>query len=758
MHRRIALLLFILVLGGTLWADDFATNFPPVVTYTESYVGNVQNDGFGGYQEGYSSKLTISVKCSMKGVDLSTIDGFAEVTLNVGDFAFDDILLDSDDYMDGDTSATWTLTDSYGDPTGTLKVSWNQTQLLIGVTITNDEDDYEVEAAGIIGGAPSDTEPATAYSDEPTVDLTFGNSTLETRTLYVSGTVAYKEDDRVSDTLSTIHLTGTIDSTPPTNVVITDPPSGSTVFASPYTIHGTATDNLGGVGSVAVRINGGPFQPAHVDSPTTWTLAGAVFTPGKNTLVVEASDVDGNLRIMKPVVISYSTKSTLTVEAAGDRPGKVKSPLFKTISYVPNMLSPLGVATVESGTIVQVSAVAAPGAIFAGWTSSAGALPKANCANLTFTMSPNLILTAHFIPNPFIPLRGAYNGLIQTASGYGMFQVTLNPSGQFTGTIRNGPLTLPITGTFGADEKFTNTFTKKGVTYTVSLQIGDTGVNGAGQITGTIDGSDSSSATVSADMAAFKKNVRLLDPADLGNFNVLLPADSQNTDPNFPIGIGYGRVSVSSLGVVRFVGKLGDGVPLSTGSVLSQAHVWPFYAGLYKRRGFVGGPITLDISQPNSDLAGTLKWGRAAQTPVTAKPYSAGFSGSLQVTGAKWTPPTFQVAFLNPSNGAGIASIDAPSVPSAGVGTLKLDFAALVTTSNAITVSLGDGFYIPQMNISVAPSTGLLKGSFLDNSRQSHAISGIVVSTPGNAPKVNAAGGFFPWGGLTGSVQVTAGP
>ena len=70
--------------------------------------------------------MTIITKCSMKGVDLSTIDGSTEIILDAGDFTFDDILWDADDYSDGDTSAVFTLTDIFGDPVGTVKVSWNQ--------------------------------------------------------------------------------------------------------------------------------------------------------------------------------------------------------------------------------------------------------------------------------------------------------------------------------------------------------------------------------------------------------------------------------------------------------------------------------------------------------------------------------------------------------------------------------------------------------------------------------------------------------
>ena len=318
----------------------------------------------------------------------------------------------------------------------------------MGVAVTNDADDYEVEAAGIVDSAPSDPQPTTPYSDEPLVDLSFGDSILEPRTLYVNGTVAFSVDSRVTDTLSSIHLLGSIDSQPPSNLVVTDPASGSTIFASPYTMHGTATDSVGGLGSVMVQINGGEFQSAHLDTSSTWSLADAVFKPGKNKIVVNASDVDGNLRVNKPIYVTYSTKSMLSVEADGDHPGKVESNLFQPITFVPGTASPVATCTVDTGATLHVRAIPGPDAFFGGWTSSAGALPNANSANLAFTMTPNLVLTAHFVANPYLTLHGAYNGLIQADRSTAFSPPRFRARADLPGRSRLGRLGLPITGHF----------------------------------------------------------------------------------------------------------------------------------------------------------------------------------------------------------------------------------------------------------------------------------------------------------------------
>ena len=321
---------------------------------------------------------------------------------------------------------------------------------------------------------------------------------------------------------------------------------------------------------------------------------------------------------------------------------------------------------------MTVTAVPGTGTLFAGWTSSAGALPNADAEELHFTMSPSLTLTANFAVNPFLPILGTYHGLVQSAApaGNGFFSAKLTTSGHFTGTIKIGKLTLPITGKFGLDKHFSGVFVKAGVAYTVNLQVAGSGANGAGQITGTITDPTSLNASIAADVAGFKKKVNELSPDDVGSYNVILPAVQGNLDANFPVGIGSGRVTLSRLGAAHFVGRLGDGTAISAGSTLSQGRVWPFYAALYGRLGSISGAVTLDRTQAATDLSGTLEWNRPASTSTRPVPFPTGFAGQSQFTGAKWTPWTAsagRLIFLNPSSGAGIVSLDAPAVPTSGL-------------------------------------------------------------------------------------------
>src|SRR4029077_19315819 len=63
--------------------------------------------------------------------------------------------------------------------------------------------------------------------------------------------------------------------------------------------------------------------------------------------------------------------------------------------------------SLQLGNIYTVTARPGPGQIFAGWQGAA----NTNNPKLSFVMSSNLVLTATFVPNPFLLLSGTYTGL-----------------------------------------------------------------------------------------------------------------------------------------------------------------------------------------------------------------------------------------------------------------------------------------------------------------------------------------------------------
>ena len=87
--------------------------------------------------------------------------------------------------------------------------------------------------------------------------------------------------------------------------------------------------------------------------------------------------------------------------------------------------------------------------MFANWT---GSIP-AGTPSLTFVMQNNLVLQANFIPNPFVPVAGSYNGLFSETNevlhpSSGNFTISVTGSGSFSGQMQNGPSRYSLKGQF----------------------------------------------------------------------------------------------------------------------------------------------------------------------------------------------------------------------------------------------------------------------------------------------------------------------
>ena len=95
------------------------------------------------------------------------------------------------------------------------------------------------------------------------------------------------------------------------------------------------------------------------------------------------------------------------------------------------------------GTEYTLKAIPANNYVFSNWVGGIASLPYtvlSTSSTYTFVMQSNLVLEANFVPNPFIPLQGTFNGLFLdtnnvTEASSGFFTLTLTKSGAFTGKI-----------------------------------------------------------------------------------------------------------------------------------------------------------------------------------------------------------------------------------------------------------------------------------------------------------------------------------
>ncbi len=766
---RFVFLCFALVLAGSrpAMADDFATDFLPQLSFEETYRDTVFFDReLDDYEIVPKSTLAIHAKASLQGVDLDAIDEDTTFSIEIENLSLSFTLGEgfSEDgarFFNGDRAAIFPLLDEEDEPAGEVALAWDEAQLTVSVTARNAPDSYGVKAQDL----SFEGEPVPDYADTGMASLSFGEREFSGRTVYLRGSIDYRADpqDRVEDPLAVVDVAGAIDSKAPANVALTEPAPGAKVNQFPYTLRGTARDDRA-LESVQVQIGVGEPQGAVLDGAGHWSLAGVVFARGANVVRIVARDADGNETAVEASAFSVPVQP-LTVRVAGTGAGQVSSELFRTLRFDP-IKRPgeivESVTTQDEDAVLIVAAAPAPGSLFAGWTSTLD-LPDLHTPRLVFTMRPGLVLTAHFVPDPLVAFAGRYSGLVAQGGDaplHGIFSVLLGAGRTFTGTIRLGKLELPVRGQFGQERTFAGVFVRRGIAYTVALQL-DVSDSGEAELTGTISSASGFAATLAGSPAGFGGKGGPAFPGR-GVFNALLPAAEENADANFPAGIGFGRVKLSKRGEVKFVGKLGDGTLVSLGAALSKELTWPFFAPLYRGRGSIAGQVTHGAPEAGTDLSGTLDWFRPSAP--RAKSFAAGFAGQSRILGTAYTASKRGAAahelprvLLNGSGGAGVLHLDAPAILGiAGTG-LERTAGVQVGTAhdpNAVAILPPNA---DRIEVRVKARTGLFIGSFRDPLlHRTIPFAGAVLQDGGDASdaKLKAVGGLFRRDDRTGAVQI----
>ncbi|MEY2429346.1 MAG: hypothetical protein QOJ40_2231 [Verrucomicrobiota bacterium] len=113
--------------------------------------------------------------------------------------------------------------------------------------------------------------------------------------------------------------------------------------------------------------------------------------------------------------------------------------------------------TLTVGKTYTLAAIPAKGQEFAGWSGSlTSSAPK-----LTFVLTSNFVVQANFVPSPFIPVSGAYNGLFyeddmvrQYSAGF--FSLSVTPRGAYNGRLQLGASRRSFSGRLDLQCQATN--------------------------------------------------------------------------------------------------------------------------------------------------------------------------------------------------------------------------------------------------------------------------------------------------------------
>ena len=498
-------------------------------------------------------------------------------------------------------------------------------------------------------------------------------------------------------------------------LAITNLVPGQRLSNSLFTVKGRASDNLA-VSNVWYQLNGGGWLPA---SGTNKWLAALTLTSRSNVVQAFAVDTTGNLSTTSSVSLVYVQTSVLTETTSGS--GMV----------TPNFNGQL----LEIGGSFTTTARAGTGFVFSNWVDGAG-LVLTNQTAFKFTMQSNLVLTANFIPNPFLPVAGNYAGLFYdtnqngvTVSNAGYFTATVTSGGGFTAKLQLGAKSNSFSGVFSLAGNWATSAIKGATNLGAQLQLDLTGGN---QITGQI-----SNNLWTAQLVANRSVYSKTNPApQAGQYTLVIPGSA---DPaNLPGGHGAVAVNVSSAGTVSVNGILGDGTVITESTFVSPQGQWPLYAKPYSSKGILLGWMTF-TNDTTSDLAGVVSWIKPGLTGTKIYPTGFDWPYDSETNNAFGSAFTNRTPLLNWTNG--VAILENGNLAQSLTNGLVIGSGGKITGTNKLSVTITTS----------GIQAGLFKGSVVN------PVSGKTVPINGALLQKQDAGfGSFSGTNQTGSVSLEA--
>ncbi|MFN7139459.1 MAG: choice-of-anchor M domain-containing protein [Limisphaerales bacterium] len=480
------------------------------------------------------------------------------------------------------------------------------------------------------------------------------------------------------------------------SVAVVSPANNLRTNSPVVTISGTAKDN-GKVNQVLMDFNGSGFQPLNIVSNTalvSWSRD-VEPVPGTNVVLIKAIDRAGNESSVIKRTFFYVVTEQLTLTANGEG-------TFKTFA------TPLGTAengaTLEIGRPYKVQAIPGAHQVFSNWTGSVSSTSPV----LNFIMESNMVLQANFIPNPFIPAAGVYNGLFRDEEqpvlhdNAGFITVKVTTNFGYSGKIQLDGNTVAFSGKFNLDGTVTRQVDRSKVgksplTLTLALDF----ANETDMVTGTLS-SQSWTANIEADKALYSK----INPTTnhVGNYTFSFGGFSDSSEG--PGGYGYGAILVGTDGVAKLSGGLPDGVAAKRSVSVSKNGRWPVYIPLYVVGEEVNGK-TLKVF--NGSIMGWADFG------------VEGFYNSLVWNKKSWTNGFYDAGF-SLENGIMIDPYTAPAMGQPalsfeqvlvriGNGNIaeELSSHAVLTPKNALLFPQNPN----QVALKITPKNGLMSGTFI---------------------------------------------
>jgi cyclophilin family peptidyl-prolyl cis-trans isomerase len=533
-----------------------------------------------------------------------------------------------------------------------------------------------------------------------------------------------------------------------------------TISNDTHLVSGTVTDNMG-VDQVRVYLGAGNAVLADLNTNThTWSATLTNIPPGTNIVYVEATDFAGN-RVTKPGTFFRSVTAPIGLSIAGTGCRDMEVVTTNAMSeLVTNFVTVCGGTItgatngqpLEIGRAQKITAVPAPGNLFAGWYENGLLVWSAPTYPFFIDLSQtNRNITAAFNTNLFPYVKGTYTGIFcnseqveEVSSGF--FSLTVGDVGTYSAKVSMGGKTYPMTGTFdsGSGKNLNFLFrpesnqrlTSEVFWVRMTLDLTPESIGGSGHLSGTFSNAITIGVITNVLHEVITTNIDMVNgietyvtnfmtvpetnyfntnwTAELhadravysatrpapqeGKYTLLIPAATNSTSG--PFGDGYGRATINSKGSLTFSGSLADGTKVTQKAAISKNGNWPLYLSLYKKKGMLLSRILIDTNQTD-DLSGLMNWFKRTQV---AKYYGTGFTNESMIIGSRFTPPTATTRLLELT--AGVAGFTNGGLVADFANDVTLDAAGKVTNLDTNKLSLNLNKSSGLITGAVTPPTG----------------------------------------------------
>ncbi len=410
-------------------------------------------------------------------------------------------------------------------------------------------------------------------------------------------------------------------------VAVTAPLANARVFTADVTVTGTAKDD--------VQVDHVEYQLQNSSGNSGWQTATGItnwsapltLIAGTNTITARA--IGFGLQTSLPVSRSffYVVTNVLTVTTNGL--GKITPDLNGKF--------------LEIGRRYTITGTPSNNWVFSNWNGTI----SSNAAVLNFLMQPNMVLNGNFVTNPFIPIKGVYNGLFRESdavrqSSAGFITLTLASSGTYVGRMNLDGVAYTLSGKFdlyGNSQLTIARLRTNSVVVATHLNLATPD--------DTIPGTVSNGSWISAftlDRAVFDL-VKNKATNFAGKYTLAILGYTEPTAA--PEGDSYATLTIDNAGMIRASGSMADGTLLSQTVSISKNGVWPLFAPLYASKGMIFSEVTFS-NLPANTLGGDATWIKPSMRTAL---YSNGFTLNTPLVGSSFITPSNGVRVLNFTNG-----------------------------------------------------------------------------------------------------------